>query len=307
MHVKHNNKQRFALTKLAGLALLVAATSTQAANWEEFRGRSVPGTVVFVDEHSIEVEHDTLVKGWVKFEYAAPKRINGKVVTGRLTHRAVNCDTGRYWVMEDWLNVKNGDVIPLEIAGNAQEWQKTAPSSEAEMAQEALCYTTKSIFGEAWDTVKESYQSPKADSDEMNAMGSDTLQLLDVVPGPQDIKFQAWVGETALDSGKVSQRANQLIVTNEVINFVGWDKDLEIYQLENSLPLTSISKAALVRGGNYEQLKQIQLITTTGKTVISFSTGEDKLAEDVLAKLMKAGVKDFSTSSFVHGYRVTKP
>jgi hypothetical protein len=262
---------------------------------------------VFWDDNSLTIERDTVVEGWVKLEYTTPRNVYGQVVISRMTHRAVNCATGRYWIMEDWLNLKNGgDPIQLAITGNEQQWQKAPPSSEAEMTLDALCYATKSSFGEAWDTVKEAYESPKANVKEIDDIGPETLKQLNAVPGPQDIQFKDWVGETALDSGHVSQHANLIIVSNSRINFITWDDDLKKY-LINGLPLDQVTKAALVRGGNYEQLKQIQLITPTSKTVISFSTGEDSLAEDVFAKLMRAGVKEYSSSSFVHGYRITKP
>ncbi len=130
--------------------------------------------------------------------------------------------------------------------------------------------------------------------------------LLDATPVAGDIQFKAWVGDTAVDSDKVSQKGEHVIVTKDKINFIAWDDELQIYTIHD-LPLANISRAALARGGNYEQLKQIQLITPTGMTVISFSTGENSLAEDVFAKLMKSGIPEYSTSRFVHGYRVTKP
>jgi hypothetical protein len=204
--------------------------------------------------------------------------------------------------MEDWLNVKDGEPIALSIGDNAEEWQKAAPSSEAEMAQDALCYATKSSVGTAWDSVKESYESPQA---QIKDVGPDDLVLLDAVPGPGDIQFKAWVGDTAVDSDKVSQKGEDVIVTKDKINFIDWDDENQVFTIHD-LPLANVSKAALVRGGNYEQLKQIQLVTPTGKTIISFSTGENGLAEDVFAKLMKSGIPEYSTSHFVHGYRVTK-
>lgn len=290
--------------KVAGLTLLLIASVAQAANWEEFRGRSVAGTTAYRDDNSVEIAHDTVVTGWVKLEYATPKNIYGQEVISRTTHRAVNCATGRYWIMEDWLNVKNGgDPIPLAITANQQEWQKAAPSSEGEMVLDALCYSTKSSFGEASDTIKEAYESPQA---QIKDVGPDDLVLLDAAPVPGDIQFKAWVGQTAVDSDKVSQKGTHVIVTKDKINLITWDNELQVFTI-NDIPLANIRKAALVRGGNYEQLKQIQLVTSTGKTVISFSTGEDSLAEDVFAKLTSAGIPTFTSSHFVHGYRVVQP
>jgi hypothetical protein len=285
--------------------LLLIASAVQAANWTEFRGRAVPGTTVFVDDSSVEIDRDTIVKGWVKFEYDTPKMINGKVVIGRMTQRAVNCETGRFWVTEDWLNVKNsGDPIPLAITGNEQQWQKAAPSSEAEMALDALCYNNKSTLGSAWDTVKEAYESPKADVADVS---NEELYNMEVTPDPQDTRFKAWIGNTSVDSKTVSETATNVIMSKDIIRFIVWDKDNKLFREDPALPINQIRSVALVRGGNYEQLKQIQLITSSGKTVISFSTGEDKLAENVYATLLQSGVKDYTTTSFVHGYRVTKP
>ena len=301
----NNKKTRYpALMKVAGLTLLLIATMAQAADWQEFRGRAVAGTIAYRDDNSVEVSHDVIVTGWVKLEYSTPKNIYGQEVIGRTTHRSVNCETGRYWVMEDWLDVKNGgDPIPLAIAGNEQQWQKAAPSSEAEMVQDALCYSNKTVFGEASDNIKEAYESPEAPIKDITA---DDLTYIKATPEPGDIMFKAWVGETSRDSAKVSQKGEHVVLTKDKFNFIIWDEEQKTFTM-TSLPLRNISRAALVRGGNYEQLKQIQLITATGKTVISFSTGEDGVAEDVYAKLTKAGIPQYTSSHFAHGYRVTQP
>lgn len=285
--------------------LLLLTRPLYAANWEEFRGKAMEATTVFVDSGSAEIEHDTVVKGWVKFEYEKPKYQNGREVISRMTYRTVNCENGRYWVTEDWLTVKNSvDPILLPTNSGAQEWQKAPPSSEAEMAVDALCYETKSLFGVAWDTVKEAYHSPKARIEDIS---STELASLGMAPGPDDTVFKAWVGVTSIDSWKAEQNANHVIIAKESIQFIGWDKEAERFKKDTNLPISHITSVALVRGGNYEQLKQIQLITPTGKTVISFSTGEDQLAEKVYAVFLKAGIKEFTTSKFVHGFRVTKP
>jgi hypothetical protein len=305
MQLNDKNIWRSAPVKIAGLTLLLIASAVQAANWTEFRGRAVPGTRVYVDDNSVEIDRDIIVKGWVKFEYDTPKMIEGKLVIGRMTQRAVNCENGRYWVTEDWLNVKNGaDPIPLAIAGNNQQWQKAAPSSEAEMAQDALCYANKSLFGSTWDTVKEAYESPKADVADVS---TEELNNMEVTPDPQDTQFKAWVGNTSLDSATASETATNVIISKDIIRFIVWDKELNLFREDPALPIDQIRSAALVRGGNYEQLKQIQLITNSGKTVISFSAGEDKLAEGVFNTLLQSGVRDFNTTSFVHGNRANKP
>lgn len=305
MQFNDKNSWRSAPVKIAGLTLLLIASAVQAANWTEFRGRAVPGTRVFVDDNSVEIDRDTIVKGWVKFDYDTPRVIDGKVVIGRMTERAVNCENGRFWITADWLNVKNSvDPIPLAIAGKDQQWQTAAPSSESEMARDALCYANKSLFGRGWDTVQEAYESPKADIADVS---TETLNNMEVTPDPQDTQFKAWVGTTSLDSQTASENATHVIISKDVIRFIVWDNNLQLFREDPALPIDQIRAAALVRGGNYEQLKQIQLITSSGMTVISFSTGEDRLAENVFATLMQSGVKDFTTTRFVHGYRVTKP
>lgn len=110
-----------------------------------------------------------------------------------------------------------------------------------------------------------------------------------------------------MDARKVDQSSNHILISDQLIHFIGWNKDIKQFHETTTLPLADITGITLVRGGNYEQLKQLQLDTATGKTVVSFSVGEDKLAEDVYAMLVKKGLRNYSSTNYVHGYRLTKP
>lgn len=295
---QHLMIKAFALTIL----LLLVARPLYAADWKEFRGKALQGTTVFVDGNSVEVDRDIVVKGWVKFEYAKPKWNNGAEVTSRVTYRMANCESRRYWVVEDLLNAKNSiDPIRLEAMGFAQQWQVPAPGTESEMALEALCYETRSMFGALWDTVEETYEAPKAT--EVGAISAQELSDLGVEPAAGDTQIKAWAGVTSVDSKTVNLRSNHVILTKDAIHFIGWDKTLQQFKKDNSLPLGQISSAVLVNGGSYEQLRQIHLINGTEKTVISFSLGENALAESTFAKLGKAGLSTATSSRYVHGYR----
>lgn len=142
--------------------LLLVARPLYAADWKEARGKPLSDANVFVDGNSTNVEHDTVVKGWVKFEYSKPKKHNGVEVMSRVTYRLANCETRRYRVVEDMLNVKNGiEPIQLEVSGNAGQWEVPPPGTEAEAALDALCYETRSMLGQLWDKVEDSYESSK--------------------------------------------------------------------------------------------------------------------------------------------------
>ncbi len=295
---QHLMIKAFALTIL----LLLVARPLHAADWKEFRGKALQGTTVFVDGNSVEVDRDIVVKGWVKFEYAKPKRSNGAEVTSRVTYRMANCESRRYWVVEDLLNAKNSiDPIRLEAMGFAQQWQVPAPGTESEMALEALCYETRSMFGSLWDTVEETYEAPKAT--EVGAISAQELSDLGVEPAAGDTQIKAWVGTTSVDSKTVNLRSNHVILGKDAIHFIGWDKTLQQFKKDSSLPLSQISSAVLVNGGSYEQLRQIHLIAGTEKTVISFSLGENAQAESTFAKFGKAGLNTATSSRYVHGYR----
>lgn len=307
--MQHAQKKSGVLQKLllTGLAAsCFGSLPLYAADWTEFRGKAQAATLVFVDERSIAVEHDKAVSGWVKFEYTSPRHYNGQEIASRVTHRIVNCGTGRYWVTEDLLNLKNGfEPVALPVSSTAQQWQKVTPSSDAEMAFDALCYQTKSMFGNAWDTVKEAYHSPTVGH--VNDISEEQLAGLVIERTPGDMLFKAWVGNASMDARKVDQSSNHVLLNNEVLRFIGWNKDIEQFSNTLTLALSDITGMSLVRGGNYEQLKQLQLDTASGKTVISFSVGEDRLAEQVFAMLIKRGIKDYASTRFVHGYRLTQP
>lgn len=282
--------------------LMLVARPLYAADWEEFRGKAIDGVTAFVDKNSVEIDRDTIVKGWVKFEYAKPKSNDGWQVTSRVTYRMVNCETNRFWTVEDMLNVKNRiDPIPLERMGFDQQWQIPVPGTESSMVVEALCYETHSMFGALWDTAKETYEVPNAI--EVDAISKKELAALGVEPHDGDTQFKAWAGVTGVESARVSLRSNHIVLTKDTVHFIGWDKALQKFKKDNSIPLSQIDSVVLVHGGSYEQLRQIHLVTGTEKTVISFSTGENALAERVFAAFAKAGLNTETSSKYVHGYR----
>lgn len=302
-HVKQLKQQYLMLKVFALLVLLLlVARPLYAADWEEFRGRAVEGATAFVDKNSVEIDRDTIVKGWVKFEYNKPKSNDGWEVTSRVTYRMVNCETNRYWTVEDMLNVKNRiDPIPLERMGFAQQWQIPVPGTESSMVVEALCYETRSMFGGLWDTAKETYEVPNAI--EVNKISTKELAALGAEPHDGDTQFKAWAGVTGADSARVSLRSNHIILTKDAVHFIGWDKTLQQFKKDNSIPLSQISSVVMVRGGSYEQLRQIHLITGAEKTVISFSKGENELAERTFAAFARTGLNTATSSRYVHGYR----
>jgi hypothetical protein len=105
---------------------------------------------VYVDDSSVKVDHDTVVSGWVRFEYPQPREIDGRKMAAQNSLRMVNCEDRRYWITEAWAYpADHGE--PVQLYSSFQEWQLAAPESEAQVALDALCYETKSLFGILWD------------------------------------------------------------------------------------------------------------------------------------------------------------
>lgn len=129
------------------LALL--ATTVHAAQWREVGEVGDTGTVVSVDDRSLSVDHDSVVTGWVKFEYAKPQQRDGNKLNGYVSQRMVNCEINRYWVMDSW-GYPGSNAEPVRLYSAEQEWLMPPPDSEAEIASAALCSEAQSFLGLAW-------------------------------------------------------------------------------------------------------------------------------------------------------------
>jgi hypothetical protein len=141
--------QRFLQCAKLTLAIWMAGMvfSAQAAQWREVGKVADTGTTVYVDDASLSVDHDTVAKGWVRFDYDKPKERGNYKVSAYASRRMVNCEVNRYWVMEGWGYRK--DVEPVQVFSVTEGWQTPAPDSEDEIAAAVLCNETKSI----WDKL----------------------------------------------------------------------------------------------------------------------------------------------------------
>ncbi len=132
---------------------LLLASVAQAAEWREVGEVEDTGTVVSVDDKSLSVDHDQIVTGWVKFEYAKPSERDGYKVIGHASRRMVDCSVNRYWVTDAWGYLPN-NAEPVRLYSTVQEWQLPAPDSEAEIANAALCFETTSVLGLGWGRLE---------------------------------------------------------------------------------------------------------------------------------------------------------
>lgn len=135
--------------------LLVVAGSlpASAADWREVGTVMERGITVYVDHASVKADHDIIAQGWVRFDYQNPQTHAGQPLSRHTSLRMVNCQNKRYWVSEWWGYPSSGGE-PVQLASQSQEWQMPAPDSEAEMAVQALCAETQSIFGTVWAIVR---------------------------------------------------------------------------------------------------------------------------------------------------------
>lgn len=136
----------------SGVCACLSVPMAQAAQWREVGQVPATGTRVFVDDDSLTVDHDTVVKGWVRFEYARPREQDGYPLNASASLRMVNCETHRYWLMEGWGYRSNAEPVPL--FSTSREWQAIGPDSENEIASAAMCYEASSIFRKLWDKLK---------------------------------------------------------------------------------------------------------------------------------------------------------
>ena len=137
---------------MAAWMLLAATHASQAAQWREIGEVPDTGTQVFVDDASLSVDHDTIVKGWVRFEYETPKAHDGYKLNAYVSHRMVNCQANRYWIVDGW-GYRDAASEPVRLYAQSQEWESPAPDSENEIASAVLCYETKSVFGVVWEKL----------------------------------------------------------------------------------------------------------------------------------------------------------
>lgn len=148
-------KVRFSLF-LALVGQLAIAVPCQAATWREVGGFPDKGMKVFVDDASLAVDHDYIVKGWVRMEYMAPREHDGMQLSAHSSLRMTDCENGRYWVSEGWGYLPD-KTDPVRLYASAQEWQVPAPDSEDEIAYRALCYEARSMLGILWDKIKQGF------------------------------------------------------------------------------------------------------------------------------------------------------
>ncbi|MCX7627511.1 MAG: hypothetical protein N2Z69_03760 [Methylophilaceae bacterium] len=125
-----------------------------AANWREVGSFPDTGVRVLVDDGSLSIDHDVIVKGWVRIEYMAPRERDGLLLSAYSSQRMAHCENGRFWVGEGWGMVPD-KAEPVRIYATSQEWRLPAPDSEDEIAYHALCYEARSLWGRVWDKIKQ--------------------------------------------------------------------------------------------------------------------------------------------------------
>ena len=134
--------------------VMLATMPVQAAEWNQAGSLPEYGVSVFVDDTSLSVDHDVIVRGWVRFVYDQPREVDGRMLAGHDSLRMADCRTRRYWVVEGWGRLPGDDASPVRLYSSAQEWQVPAPDSESEIAVQALCSEARSWLGVAWDKLK---------------------------------------------------------------------------------------------------------------------------------------------------------
>lgn len=127
-----------------------------AANWREVGSFPETGVRVLVDDATLSVDHDVVVKGWVRVEYMAPREHDGLQLIAYTSLRMAHCENGRFWVMEGWGTLPD-KAEPVRLYTTSQEWRLPLPDSEDELAYQALCYEARSLLGVLWDKIRQGF------------------------------------------------------------------------------------------------------------------------------------------------------
>ncbi|BCM25711.1 hypothetical protein [Methyloradius palustris] len=136
---------------------------------------------------------------------------------------------------------------------------------------------------------------------EAPTFNADSIANLGIKSAEIKAQEKALFGVTSLDSTVADLRPSYVIQTGDALYFVTWNEGLKQYKKELSLPLGRINSVALVRYGTFGHIRQVHITTDSELVVMSFTVGENEIAEKAFSTLADAGVKVSEKSQFVRG------
>ena len=124
--------------------LCLAAPVCHAQQWSVAALSTDSGATVSIDEDSVCVRK-YIAKGWVRIDYQAPRDHDSVRLTGYAALWQANCQNHTYWASES-TGFRDKNQEPVKLYNTEQQWQSPSPGGDEDVAMEALCAGTKSLY-----------------------------------------------------------------------------------------------------------------------------------------------------------------
>ncbi len=125
---------------------------------------------------------------------------------------------------------------------------------------------------------------------EAPSFNNQVISDLDIYQAEIKSKTKGLFGVTSLDSKVADLHASYMIQTSDTVHFITWNQDLKKFKKELSLPIKHIESASLIHYGTFGHIRQVHLTSEVGLIVLSFTVGENEMAENAYKKLIEARV-----------------
>lgn len=106
-------------------------------------------------------------------------------------------------------------------------------------------------------------------------------------------------GVTSLNSNVADLHAAYMIQTSDTLHFITWNEELKKFKTELSLPIKRIESVSLIHYGTFGHIRQIHLTSDVGLIVLSFTIGDNEIAENTYKMLIYTGVPVGSRTKFI--------
>jgi hypothetical protein len=134
---------------------------------------------------------------------------------------------------------------------------------------------------------------------EAPSFSNQVISYLDIHQAEIKSKTKGLFGVTSLDSKVADLHVSYMIQTSDRVHFITWNQDLKKFKNELSLPIGHIKSASLIHYGTFGHIRQVHLTSEVGLIVMSFTVGENEIAENTYKKLIDAGVSVGNRTKYV--------
>lgn len=129
---------------------------------------------------------------------------------------------------------------------------------------------------------------------EARPLPPDVASVVGVPASQTEIFGQPDAGLTTPDSRFADLKPSTAAVARRELYVLVYDRELNAYRVQFSLPAAKLEYVALVNYGNMGHLRQVHLFSGMGKVVLSYGITETPTAEALVQKLVSFGVRQGS-------------